>query len=319
MTFKNSILLGTLGRYHDRFHVYQTARSLEERLDIARDIPRTHGVEPVYPQDLGHDGAGVELVKKSGLAVSAVNVNVKSEDIFRHGSFTARDPEVRARALDYLKTSMDLAADLGANMLSVCPLIDGWDYPFEVDYQLQWKWLVEAFSKATEHRSDVKISIEYKAFESRNRIILPTMARTLHLCNVVGAPHLGVTMDVGHALFAGETPAAEAVLAHDAGRLFYVHFNDNDRAADWDMLPASVNLWETLELLFYLERLGWSGWFAYDVFTRSGDNAEAVAATFEIMENLEKLREKIGMETLKSMVAEGVPARNINRLIASLL
>lgn len=319
MTFKNSILLGTLGRYHDRFHVYQQARSIEERLDVARNIPRTHGVEPVYPQDLGHDGKGVQGVKNSGLAVSAVNVNVKTEEIFRYGSFTSRDPVARARGVEYVKSAMDLAAELGTDMVSVCPLIDGWDYPFEVDYQLQWKWLVEAFAEATAHRADIRVSIEYKAFESRNRIILPTMARTLHLCNVVGAKNLGVTMDVGHALFAGETPAAEAVLAHDAGRLFYVHFNDNDRGADWDMLPASVNLWETLELLFYIERLGWSGWFAYDVFTRSGDNAEAVAATFEIMENLEKLREKIGMDVLKGMIAEGVPARNINRLIASLL
>jgi xylose isomerase len=319
MPFKNSVLLGTLGRYHDRFHVYQGPRSLEERLDIARVMPRVHGVEPVYPQDLGHDGAGVASVKASGLAVSAVNVNVKTEDIFRHGSFTAPDAKVRATAVSYLKTSMDLAADLGAGMLSVCPLIDGWDYAFEVDYHDQWRWLVEAFEAAAAHRSDIRISIEYKAYESRNRVILPSMGRTLHLCNQVGAPNLGVTMDVGHAFIAGETPAAEACLGYDAGRLFYVHFNDNDRGADWDMLPASVNLWETLELLYYIEKMGWDGWFAYDVFTRHGDNAEAVAATFEIMENLQKLLHKVGMKTLRDTIARDTPARTFNALIARLL
>jgi xylose isomerase len=310
MPFKNSVLLGTLGRYHDRFHVYQGPRSLEERLDIARVMPRVHGVEPVYPQDLGHDGAGVASVKASGLAVSAVNVNVKTEDIFRHGSFTAPDAKVRATAVSYLKTSMDLAADLGAGMLSVCPLIDGWDYAFEVDYHDQWRWLVEAFEAAAAHRSDIRISIEYKAYESRNRVILPSMGRTLHLCNQVGAPNLGVTMDVGHAFIAGETPAAEACLGYDAGRLFY---------ADWDMLPASVNLWETLELLYYIEKMGWDGWFAYDVFTRHGDNAEAVAATFEIMENLQKLLHKVGMKTLRDTIARDTPARTFNALIARLL
>lgn len=126
-------------------------------------------------------------------------------------------------------------------------------------------------------------------------------------------------MDVGHALMANETPAAEAALGQDLNRLFYVHFNDNDRGADWDMLPASVNLWEMLELLYYLERMGWDGWFAYDVFTRNGDNVEAIAATFEIMENLLKLLEKISMQELDGMVADGVPARTINKLIASLL
>jgi hypothetical protein len=83
------------------------------------------------------------------------------------------------------------------------------------------------------------------AYEVRNRIILPNMGTTLHLCDVVGADNLGVTMDVGHAFIAGESPAAELCVGHHANRIFYIHFNDNDRGADWDMLPASVNLWET--------------------------------------------------------------------------
>lgn len=319
MAIRNSILLGTLGRYADRFHQYQEPRSLEQRLDIARTIPRTNGVEPVYPQDLGHKGEGVAAVKNSGLAVSAVNVNVKGEEIFRHGSFTARDAAVRKRSVDYLKTAMDMAADLGTDMLSVCPLIDGWDYSFEVDYQDQWQWITECFKEATAYRSDIRISIEYKAYEVRNRIILPNMGRTLHFCDVVGAPNLGVTMDVGHALIAGETPAAEMCIAQAAGRLFYVHFNDNDRGADWDMLPASVNFWETLETLYYIDKLGWDGWIAYDVFTRNGDNAEAVAATFEIMENLGKLVKRIGFDELTRLKDEGVPARAFNKMIAALV
>jgi xylose isomerase len=319
MAFRNSILLGTLGRYADRFHEYQKHRSLAERLEIAKTIPRTHGVEPVYPQDLGHRGENVALVKESGLAVSAVNVNVKGEDIFRNGSFTNPDAAVRRRSVEYLTTAMDMAADLGAGMLSVCPLIDGWDYAFQVDYAKQWEWLAQCFKEAAAHRPDIRISIEYKAYEVRNRIVLPNMGRTLHFCDVVGADNVGVTMDVGHALIAGETPAAELCIAHAAGRLFYVHFNDNDRGADWDMLPGSVNFWETLETLYYVERLGWDGWFAYDVFTRSGDNAEAVEATFEIMENIGRLVKKIGMDELAALKIEGVPARAFNKLIGALV
>lgn len=92
MTVENAILLGTLGRYHDRFHVYQPERSLAERLEIAAAIPRTDGVEPVFPQDLGHNGEGVEPVRRSGLAVSAVNVNVKGEASFRTAPSPAPTP-----------------------------------------------------------------------------------------------------------------------------------------------------------------------------------------------------------------------------------
>ena len=319
MSIKNSILLGTLGRYADRFHQYQQPRSLEERLSISKTIPRTHGVEPLYPQDLGPSCENVRLVKESGLAVSAVNVNLKSEDKFRLGSITNPDPGVRRESIRYLKTAMDAARTLDASMISVCPLIDGWDYPFQVDYRKQWTWLIEAFGEACSHRRDVKVSIEYKAYEVRNRIVIPNMGRALHLCDVVGADNLGVTMDVGHAFLAGESPAAELCIGQHAGRVFYIHFNDNDRGSDWDMLPASVNLWETLETLYYMEALGWDGWIAYDVFTRTGDNAEAIAATFEIMENLQKLIAKIGFNELTRLRDDGTPARVIASLVRSLL
>ncbi|MEP0564480.1 MAG: sugar phosphate isomerase/epimerase, partial [Paracoccaceae bacterium] len=94
MVYKNSILMGTIGGYHDRFHQFMPARSFEERLEAAKTIPRTDGIEPVYPQDLGHDGEKIKTVQESGLAVSAVNVNIKSEAMFKHGSFTNRDAGV---------------------------------------------------------------------------------------------------------------------------------------------------------------------------------------------------------------------------------
>lgn len=319
MSYKNSILLGTIGGYRDRFHQFQADRSFEERLDIAKKIPRTHGVEPVYPQDLGADGAGVKTLQQSGLAVSAVNVNVKTEDKFRNGSFTNPDAGIRKDSVQYIKTAMDLAADLKTEMITVCPLIDGWDYAFQADHIQQWRWMIECFSEATAHRDDIKVCIEYKAYESKNHIILPSMGRTLHFCDRVGAKNLGVTMDVGHALIAGESPGSEIAVASEAGRLFYIHFNDNDRGADWDMLPASVHLWETLETLHYMRRIGYEGWVAYDVFTRSGDNAEAIAATFEIMENLDALLDKIGDDQINNLIGGGHPQRTYNDLIKALL
>ena len=319
MSYKNSILLGTIGGYRDRFHQFQADRSFEERLDIAKKIPRAHGVEPVYPQDLGADGAGVKTLQQSGLAVSAVNVNVKTEDKFRNGSFTNPDAGIRKDSVQYLKTAMDLAADLKTEMITVCPLIDGWDYAFQADHIQQWRWMIECFSEATAHRDDIKVCIEYKAYESKNHIILPSMGRTLHFCDRVGAKNLGVTMDVGHALIAGESPGSEIAVASEAGRLFYIHFNDNDRGADWDMLPASVHLWETLETLHYMRRIGYEGWVAYDVFTRTGDNAEAIAATFEIMANLDALLDKIGDDQINNLIGGGHPQRTYNDLIKALL
>lgn len=319
MAYRNSILMGTIGGYRDRFHQFMPNKTYVERLEIAKMIPRTHGIEPVYPQDLGHNGELVAATKASGFAISAVNVNIKGEDKFREGSLTHPDPAIRADTVTYLKTAMDMSVELGANMISVCPLIDGFDYAFQVDHQKQWDWAIDCIRQAAEHNPDVKISIEYKAFETRNHVICPSMGETLHFCDRVGLPNVGVTMDVGHALIAGENPAKSLAMAHAAGRLFYVHFNDNDRGADWDMLPASVHLWSTLETLFYLRRVGFEGWVAYDVFTRTEDNVAAIASTFEIMEDLEALIDKIGEDKLEAIIAEGIPGNGYKSLIKALL
>lgn len=319
MNVKNSILLGTLGRYSDRFHTFQTDKSLAQRLELAARIPRAHGVEPVYPQDIGHQGEQLELIKNAELPVSAVNVNIKSEADFKYGAFTNPDKAIRKKTVSYLKTAMDIAVDLGTDMISVCPLIDGFDHAFQVDHTKQWQWLLAALKEAASHRSDVRISIEYKPFESRNHIVLPSMSKTLLACEQVGLTNVGVTMDVGHAISGGENPAAELALGHSLNRLFYVHFNDNDRRWDWDTLPGSVNLWETVETLYYIRKLNWSGWFAYDVFTRHGDPAEALEATFKIMDDLNAFIDKLGMDTLEQMTQQQEPAAAYRKLIRAML
>jgi len=318
VALKNSIIVPILGRYADRFHEYQPARTFFDNLKVAASIPGIHGLEVVFPQDFADPKETIKAIKDTGLAVSAVNVNIKSEAKFKRGSLTNPDEKVRAEAVNYIKTAMDLAAELGSEMITTCPLIDGHDYNFQVDYQKQWKWFVEGISEAAKHRSDIKVSLEYKPYEVRNNIILGDMGRTLHLCNQVGLPNVGVTMDVGHALGARETPAAMACMANDAGRLFYVHFNDNDRAWDWDMLPGSVNLWDLVETIYYLDRMDWSGWLTYDVYSRNGDPAEAFAVTFRIIETAQGIIDKLGRKEIQALIDEGVPARAFDYLFTKL-
>ncbi len=304
MELKNSIHVGFLGKYADRFREYHPHRSLEERLETARNIPGVDGIEVVFPQFFADMEGTIQLIKDSGLPVSAINLNVKGEALWKNGSFTNPDPEIRAQAVHNMKNAMDLAAELGSDKVHCCPLIDGHDYNFQVDYRKQWKWMVEGIKKAASYRNDIKISLEYKPNEIRDHVILADMGRTLHLCNMVGLPHVGVTMDAGHALAAQENPAEMVCLAAEANRLFYVHFNDNDRAWDWDMLPGSVHLWDLIETLYYLERLNWSGWLSYDVLSRQGDPVETFAVTIRIMDRAKEFMYKMGPDRIESLIAE---------------
>jgi xylose isomerase len=315
----HSVMVPLMGRQADRFHQYQPAHDLAERLAMTKRVRGVDGIEVVYPSDFGDVRESVALVRDSGLPVSAVNLNVKSADKWQPGAFTATDPQLRADAVADLKITMDLAAELDAWMVTCCPLIDGHNYSFQADYLKQWTWLEEGISEAARYRSDVKVSLEYKLNESRNYVILGDVGRTLYLCERLGLANVGVTMDVGHALVAKETPAEALCLAAQAGRLFYVHFNDNGREWDWDMLPGSVNLWDLVEMVFYLDRLNWDGWLAYDVLTRNGDPVEMMSATIAIMDAAQELVDKLGRDRLQALVDEGIPARAYEYLVRSLL
>jgi len=319
MKIKHAVMTGYLGRVADKFHEYHSARDIDERILCAKNIANADGIEIVYPAEFVNFNETVRLIKENGLAISAINLNVKSEKQWENGSFTNPNPTIRKEAVQELKRAMDIAYELGTDMVTCCPLIDGHNFNFEVDYLYQWEWLEEGIKEGASHRNDIKISLEYKLNESRNNNILADMGRTLYLCERVGLPNIGVTMDVGHSLMARETPAEVMTIAAKANRLFYMHFNDNDRYWDWDMVPGSVNFWDLLEVLYYLNKLDWNGWFSYDVMTRDGDIGETMNSSILNVKNTQKILEKIGLENIDNLIHNYSSAETFKFLIESLL
>lgn len=312
---KHAVIVGILGKYADRFHEYQPNKSFFENLETASKIDGIQGLEVVYPQDFMESEKTIQAIKNTGLPVSALNLNVKSESKWKYGSFTNPDADLRKEAVEYLKNAMDLAAELNTEMVTCCPLIDGHDYNFQVNYLDQWQWLIEGIREGASHRSDIKVSLEYKPFEARNNIILADLGRTLHLIHETGQENIGVTVDVGHALAAQENPAEMLSIAHLANKLYYVHFNDNNRGWDWDMLPGSVNFWDLLETLYYLKKINWDGWITYDVFTRHGDPAESFETTFRIMENGAQLIQQLDDgNKIQDLIGSNRPAKTFDYL-----
>ena len=99
------------------------------------------------------------------------------------------------------------------------------------------------------------VAIENKTKEPRTHISLATAARTLVGIQTLGRDDVGIVVDLGHSLFAKETPADVLSLVHGLGRLFTIEVNDNWREWDDDMLVGSVHLVETLEFDAAVDRL----------------------------------------------------------------
>lgn len=312
--WKFSVILGFLGRLSDRFSNYGQQRDLTSKFDLASQIEGLQGLELVYPFDFLDVVETKKLLDTYGLECSAVNVNIKAESKFHLGALTSKDTGIRKEAVQYVKTAMDLSADLGTNLITCCPLSDGYDYAFETDYPRAWKWFLDGVGEAASHRNDVRICLEYKQSEPRHKVIIPNAGTTLSACLQVGLPNVGVTMDMGHALYVGEGTAWAAGLLAQAGKLFLVHVNDNYRNWDWDMIPGSINVWDLVELMFYLDEIGYKGWMTSDVAPFRLDAAKTCSATYRSLVWAESIVDKVGRDELRHIVCEGDPIDALDAL-----
>jgi xylose isomerase len=302
MKRKYSIITGFMGAVKDRFIDYQPARTMEEMVKMASQVPLCSGLEVVYPQNFTDPVVLKKQLEEVGLGVSTVNLNVKGEKIFRFGSFSSPNPQARKAAVDMLGTAMDAAAELGCGMVTVAPLNDGADYPFELDYIRAYNHAVETVREGASHRGDVKVSVEYKLSEPRMHCLIGNAGKAAAFCEKIALPNVGVTLDVGHALQSGEIPADSLSFLHSMNRLFYIHINDNFRNWDWDMLPGTVNLWDYVEFALYMKRVGYDGWITADVFPQRHDPVKVMQKTFEWMDFIFELADRLDEKKLYSMM-----------------
>jgi xylose isomerase len=304
MEWKLAANAAFFGARRDRFNQYQPDRTLEEKLRLVASVDGVQGVELKYPADLGEPERARELLEQVGLTLSAVNVNTKDVAHFHHGALSARSPEARRHAVGLLREGMDLAAGLGAGLVTTCPLADGYNYPFELDYAAAWERFVDSVRAAASHRADVKLCLEYQPREPYSQILLRNVGMVLHVLSEVDLPNVGANLDVGHSFAAGEAPAESAALLASRGRLFYVHTNDNPAdGGDWDMMSGAVHFWHWMELLCTLESAGYDGWLSADIDARRTSPEAAYGTNFLLIRRIIEVIERLGAEEIRRRVA----------------
>ncbi|MGD9209540.1 MAG: sugar phosphate isomerase/epimerase family protein [Desulfobacteraceae bacterium] len=254
---KMAIITGFLSETRDRFHEYNTPLSLDEKFALMTTINGYNGVEIVYPYEVKDPVATRNCLDKYGLKVAAVNVNIKAESEFRSGGLTSHLPEVRDKAVQFIKEAKDFAKAIGANKVTCCPLGDGYEFAFQYDYAQTWKYLVETFGTAAEYKSDIPLFVEYKSNETRGRCFVDTASKTLCLLNDIGNANMGITLDFGHAMYGNENPAEVLVMLAESPFPYYIHINDNDGHWDWEYFCGTKHFLEYVEFIYYLKRYGY--------------------------------------------------------------
>jgi xylose isomerase len=299
---------------------YNPNRDLREKLKLASQVKGLDGLELCYPADFDDLNLLKRLMTDYGFGVSSINVRSRRQGKWLRGSFSSAIAGERREVVDDFRRAMDIAAEIGSPRISSCPLNDGHDYVFEMNYFDAYNHAAETLSAICEHNRDIRVCIEYKWNDPRTRSLLGSAGETLAFCQSVEADNLGVTLDIGHSIQAGERPAQSVAMLHRAEKLFYVHLNDNDRNWDWDMLPGSYNIFEFVEFFFYLKEAGYDNdWYAYDVLSKEVDTVEHFNLVMKLTRKLEAITEKLDREKIMKLMQERNPNDSIEYLYDTLL
>jgi len=295
------------GQLQDRFTVYHDARSMEEKFERASKVEGAEGLEVIYPAEFDDENIDEfkSLLKKHGFKVSGMIVDLFTKRKWINGSLSSKDEGIRREAVELSKKALDAAKEVGCETVTLWLGHDGYDYPFQADYLKAWNNLSESIKEIASHRDDVKVSLEYKLKEPRTHIFIGTVGKALMLAEEVGLKNVGVTMDFGHALYAFENPSESIVLLHRKNKLFHIHFNDNYRDWDHDLIVSSINLWENLEFFYWLRKINYHGWISLDIYPYREDPIKMCQRSIENLKILDKLIDKIGMKNLEEAMNTG--------------
>ena len=266
---KLSVGIWCMGGMSDRFlpQGYEEPLNIQERLKRVKKVPEVEAIEffddefeKISPRDFK------SLLEDNGLKVSCINLNTHSRPKWQLGALTHRDEKLRREAIDAAKNLVDLTGLLECDSIGLWLGVDGFDYPFQVDYGIEWDLLMESVGEIADYGSQVKISLEYKLKEPRQYLLVGNAFRSLYLIKALNRKNIGVTVDFGHALMAKENPGEVVSILSREKVLYNVHFNDAYREWDDDLIAGSTNLYETLEFLYYIEKSGYQGYLGFDIF-----------------------------------------------------
>lgn len=277
------------GQFVDRYagDGYGPPRSTEEMLDAAAQVQGLTYLDINVP--FATDSLNAHDVKTMlddrGLKCRATTPHIYMREYSR-GAFTNPDSELRLRTRNRVEEAVEAAAVLDAGYVKFWPGQDGYDYPGQVDYEQIWGYTVNAMREICENHSDVQFAIEYKPKEPRVRMTLANAPKTLLAIQETGVDNLGIVMDFGHSLMAGESPTESLLMINRYEKLVSAELNDNWRDWDDDLPVASVHLFETMEYLLALRSIEWKDPLLLDQFPFRENPVAAVARSIETIEML---------------------------------
>ena len=187
----------------------------------------------------------------------------------------AADAGLRRDALERMRRQVADAARLGATCAYIVSGMDG--SAAGLDY------FAEACGLLADYAASRMVRLCVEPIPGR---ALPAAAAALAWLRRVAHANLGLLLDVGHCLIAGEDAAAAARAAGPL--LAYVHLDDNDGAGDvhWPLLTGRLTAARLAELAAGLREIAFTGGISLELKTPAAERPEALRRSKEVAERI---------------------------------
>lgn len=148
------------------------------------------------------------------------------------------DPEVRQRAIAYLRKCVDFACDVGARLIIVVPSAVGKTRPvgeryddktWEDAYQKEWAYAVESVREAARYAGEKGILLAIEPINRYETYLVNTAEQGMRFISEVGSESVKLHLDTFHMNIEESDPTRAVQLAGDL--LVNVHISDSNRQA----------------------------------------------------------------------------------------
>jgi L-rhamnose isomerase/sugar isomerase len=258
------------GTRFGKFVQAAAASTIEEKFADAAEVNRLTGVTPTLalhvlwdlPQGVKDAAAVKELERRHGVRAGSINPNLFQDQEYKYGSLCNPSAEVRARALEHMLDSIEIAKALGARDISLW-MADGSNYPGTQSIRKRIGWLEEALRTCHEHLTPtMRLLVEYKPFEPAfYHTDIADWGMATHFARAAG-PQARVLVDTGHHYSAQNIEQIVAWLLQ-TGMLGGFHFNDR-RYADDDLTLGSIDPYQIFRIFHEMHAAAGDG-LAMDV------------------------------------------------------
>jgi xylose isomerase len=217
-----------------------------------------------------------------GMGVGMATTNLFTHPAFKDGAFTSNDRAVRRAAIGKAMESIDLGAELGAEVYVFWGGREGTEVGVAKDPRDALERYREAINLlaeyTVEHDYDMRFAIEPKPNEPRGDIFLPTVGHALHFISMLDRPEMvGVNPEVAHETMAGLSFLHGVGQALWARKLFHIDLNAQRIGRyDQDFRFGAEDLKEAFHLVRLLERAGYDGPRHFDAHPYRNEDEEGV-------------------------------------------